>query len=204
MYMIFFGAKKREIAKETVIDRCPNCRSQTGIGIHVFQTYGHICWLPIFPTNKTVESVCTNCQEVLEFDEMPNSFKIASSNLKAQSRTPLWTFSGWAVAALIAVAYFYMEKERASNTAKYILMPKSGDIYEVKTEGAKYTLYKIDEVAGDSVFVRYNNYETDDESGIDALKSKGDTAYELEVAGYLKPELRRMYDNGEILNISRR
>ena len=202
--MIIYGIRTGEITNETLIDRCPNCRLQNSIGIHILQHYGHICWLPIFPAGKTAKAICTNCNEVLDFDEMPNSLKIASANLKAQTKMPLWVFSGWVLAAMIVAAYFYMEKERAETTAKLILTPKRGDIYEVKTEESQYTLYKIDEVQGDSVFVRYNNYETEEESGIDDLKSKGDTAYDDKVAGYSKLELKRMYDKGEILNINRK
>ncbi len=201
--MIVFGAKSSQIASETLIDRCPNCRMQANIIIHIIQKFGHICWIPIFPAGKTAINQCTNCNQVFNFNEMPNSLKIVCANLRKQTKTPVWVFSGWALAAVIAIAYVYVNKQREINNAKLILTPKSGDIYEVKTEEAQYTLYKIEQVQGDSVFIHYNNYVTDDESGIDNLKAKGDTAYEAEVAGFSKAELKRMFVKGEILNIIR-
>ena len=80
-------------------------------------------------------------------------------------------------------------------------MPQSGDIFQIKTKDNQYTLYKVDEVQGDSVFVKANNYETNSASGLDDLKKK---EYSEDILGFTKTELKQMLDKGEIIDIDRK
>ena len=76
-------------------------------------------------------------------------------------------------------------------------------IFEIKTKDNQYTLYKVDNVQGDSVFVHPNQYETNKESGLNDLKAKGDASYSEEITPFLKSELRQMLEKGEITDIDR-
>jgi len=202
--MIIYGSKSKELAKDILTDKCPNCGTQNSIDMHVFQKYAHVFWIPFFPMGKTGVSQCDHCKQVLKLKEMSSSLKISYDNLKAQTKVPIWMFSGLVlVAALIAFGVI-SDKKKDEKNAKLILTPQSGDIFEIKTNDNQYTLYKIAQVQGDSVFVRINNYETNKATGIDDLKRKGDNVYSEEVFGLSKAELKQMLDKGEILDIERK
>ena len=84
--------------------------------------------------------------------------------------------------------------------AEYILSPKEGDYYSVKTKDHQYTIYKVNVVDGDSVYVQFNNFESDKYSGMHQLKNKG---FSEDLYGFSKSELKEMFDNGEIMDIER-
>lgn len=198
--MIIYGAKSKVLAKEPVTQKCPNCESQHTLNMYVVQRYAHVFWIPLFPFEKTGISECSNCKQVLELRKMPPALVSAFPPIKANAKTPIWMFVGLAlIGVLIISATITGQKEKADN-AKFVLAPKTGDIYEVKTPDNKYTLMKIIEVQKDSVYVKYNNYETDNTTGINQLKDK---AYSEEVYALKKSALKNMFDKGDIYGIER-
>ena len=172
--------------------------------MHVFQKYAHVFWIPFFPMGKTGVSQCDHCKQVLKLKEMPASLTASYDNLKSQTKTPIWMFSGLALVAVLITIGVINDKKKDEKNAQLILTPQSGDIFEIKTKDNQYTLYKIDQIQGDSVFVRVNNYETNKATGIDDLKKKGDNAYSEEVLGLSKSELKVMLDKGEIIDVDRK
>lgn len=198
--MIIYGTKGKQITKELITDKCPNCGAQNSIDMYVFQKYGHIFWIPFVPMEKTGVSECTQCKQVLEILKMPPYLRTAFVNVKAKTKTPIWTFAGLAaVGILIIVVVLQGIKDKELN-AKLVLTPQAGDIYEIKTKDDHYTLMKINKVKGDSVYVNLNNYETDKASGIYKLKEKG---YSEEVLGLSKMDLREMFKEGNVYDIER-
>lgn len=202
--MIIYGSKSKELAKEILTDKCSNCGTQNCIDMHVFQKYAHVFWIPFFPMGKTGVCQCDHCKQVLKLKEMPSSLKASYDNLKAQTKTPIWMFSGLALVAVLITIGVISDKKKDEKNAQLILTPQSGDIFEIKTKDNQYTLYKIDQVQGDTVFVRVNNYETNKATGIDDLKKKGDNVYSEEVFGLSKSELKVMLDKGEIIDVDRK
>src|ERR1017187_1201353 len=199
--MIIYGSKNKELAKEILTDQCQNCGKQNCVHIHVFQKYAHAFWIPIFPMEKTGGSQCDHCKQVLKLKEMPPSLRAAYDNLKSQTKTPIWTYSGLAIIAVLIAIGLIGDKTNDEKNAKLVLMPQSGDIFQIKTKDNQYTLYKVDEVQGDSVFVKANNYETNSASGLDDLKKK---EYSEDILGFTKTELKQMLDKGEIIDIDRK
>jgi predicted RNA-binding Zn-ribbon protein involved in translation (DUF1610 family) len=198
--MIIYGTRSKQLAKEHVTDKCPNCGAQNSIDMYVFQKYGHIFWIPFVPMEKTGVSECTQCKQVLQILQMPANLISAFVNVKAKTKTPLWTFAGLAaLGILIIIVVFEIKKDKELN-AKLVLTPQAGDIYEVKTKEDNYTLMKIIRVQGDSVYVNFNNYETDKASGIYQLKEK---EYSEDVSGLSKMDLREMFKDGNIYDIER-
>ena len=202
--MIIYGSKSKELAKEILTDKCQNCGTQNWIDMHVFQKYAHVFWIPFFPMGKTGVSQCDHCKQVLKLKEMPASLTASYDNLKSQTKTPIWMFSGLALVAVLITIGVINDKKKDEKNAQLILTPQNGDIFEIKTKDNQYTLYKIDQIQGDSVFVRVNNYETNKATGIDDLKKKGDNAYSEEVLGLSKSELKVMLDKGEIIDVDRK
>jgi len=199
--MLIYGTKNKEIAKEHLIDKCPQCGTQNSIDMYVFQRYAHVFWIPFFPIGKTGVSQCDHCKQVLKLKEMPSSMRTAYDNLKAQTKTPIWTFAGLALVAVLITIIIISDKKKAAKNAQLILTPQTGDIFEIKTKDNQYTLYKVNQVAGDSVFVQVNNYETNKISGLDDLKKKD---YSQDVFGFSKAELKQMLEKGEIIDIDRK
>ncbi len=202
--MIIYGTRGKELAKEIITDKCPNCGTQNSIDMHVFQNYAHVFWIPFFPTGKTGVSQCDHCKQVLKLNQMPSSLKDSYENIKTQTKTPVWMFAGLALVAALIVVGVISEKQKGEKNSKLILIPQVGDIFEIKTKEGQYTLYKVGEVSHDSVFLQFHNYETNKMSGLNDLKKKGDNAYTEEMYGVSKGELKQMLDKDEIIDIDRK
>lgn len=202
--MIFYGTRAKAMATELITDKCPNCGTQGSVQMHVFQQYAHIFWIPTFPIAKKGVSECSHCKQVLKQKEMPMEFQLAFKNIRSTIKAPIWMFSGLVIlAALVAFTMVDTKNKRVANS-KLIVSPLPGDILEVLSSGSNYTLFKIDEIHGDSVILRANKYEVNKESGLYKLKAKGDSAYAEEQLLYSKTELKAMFDKGEILDIDRK
>ncbi|MEO6819637.1 MAG: zinc-ribbon domain-containing protein [Ginsengibacter sp.] len=198
--MIIYGTRNKEIGKEQVAENCPDCGTFGSIDMHVFQKYAHVFWIPVFPIGKTGVSQCDHCKKVLKLKEMPANLKNVYTDLKARSKAPIWVYSGLAAVALFIVLGIIGSQQKHSRNAELILMPRSGDIFEIKNENSKYTLYKVADVQGDSVFIKINDFETDRSSGLKDLKNK---SYSEDVFGFSKIELKKMLESGEIKDIDR-
>src|SRR5882672_1182143 len=156
--MIIYGVRSTQLAKEIIADKCSGCGTQNSIELYVFQKYAHVFWIPLFPVGKTVVSQCDHCKQVLKQKEMPSSLLSTYESIKSQTKTPIWTFSGLAVIAILITIGVVNDQKNDQENAQLILAPKPGDIFEIKTRENQYTIYKVDEVQGDSVFIRINEY----------------------------------------------
>jgi hypothetical protein len=199
--MIVYGSRSKELAKDIISDQCPNCGKANSIDMHVFQKYAHVFWIPIFPMGKSGVCQCDHCKQVLTHKEMPATLAISYNNLKAKAKTPVWMFSGLALFAMLIFMGAVTAKQNDAENAKLILTPQAGDIFEVKLAYKQYTLYKVDQVEGDSVFIQISNYETNKKRGLNELKSRD---YSEEAFGFSKAELKQMLEKGEIMDVERR
>ncbi|RFZ94307.1 hypothetical protein D0C36_01765 [Mucilaginibacter conchicola] len=170
--MIIYGTRAKAIKHEFVTEPCPNCNTPNSIQISVWQKWAHIFWIPFFPIGKTGSSVCAHCRQVLDYRNMPQSLKIAYDNVKADAKLPLWTFSGFGVVAAIVVAIVISDKQTHKRVTGMIPALQKNDLLQIKLKNSAYTLAKVSRVKGDTVFLYLNNYETDQATGIDKLKSK--------------------------------
>jgi hypothetical protein len=201
--MIVYGTRSKLLATDSLQESCPHCGANNSVLLYVFQKYAHVFWIPLFPIGKIAVSQCTSCKKVSKQKELSPAALLSAENLKTQSKTPIWTFSGLAVIALIIVLTVISERNKDQRNGKLILSPQSGDVFEVKTKDQQYTLYKVDNVQGDSVYVKINNYETNKVSGISDLKRKGESAYSEELYSIHKKDLLEMLNKGEIIDIDR-
>jgi hypothetical protein len=186
------------------MEKCPNCGNHKTLEMHVYQKYAHVFWIPFFPIGKTAVSECNYCKHVLKLRQMPDSLSRAYHNLKGQTKTPLWTFSGLVLLAVLITVGVVSDRKNNEKNARLISSPKSGDVFEVKTKENQYTLYKVEDIEGDSALVRINQYETNRATGLADLKTKGESAYSDDLYSFSKTELRIMLENGEILDVERK
>ena len=202
--MIVFGNGSKKIASETVMDKCSNCGNQFCIEVTIYQKWAHVFWVPFFPNGKTGASLCTKCNQVLKPNEMPASIKTSYDQLLKQAKAPIWTWVGLAGVALLIATIVIVDMRNDAKNKEYAAAPQTGDVYEIKTEEDMYTLYKIERIEGDTVYVRMNEYETDRATGLDGLKRKGDKAYSAVLLPYSKKEIKEMFDKGKLININRK
>lgn len=198
-----FGSKAKLLSSETIMDRCPSCGQQGSVQLNIHQKYAHIYWIPLFPTKKIGSSQCGHCKQVLDEKQMPDSFTNALVTLKANAKAPKYLFVGSAVlVVLIAALFIGISNDNKENLA-FINAPQKGDVYEVKTGTSQYTLYKVEKLQGDSVFVKMSEFEADKISGLSKIKSKGSAAYSAENFGFSKSELKQMLEKNEIIDVDR-
>jgi hypothetical protein len=201
--MIIYGTNSSNIATQKVLTKCPGCEIANSLDMAVFQKYAHIFWIPLIPIGKTAATVCSNCKQVLQEKEFPATIAESYEGLKAQTKIPLWTFSGLAIIIALVSWGVISDKQNDKKNAEIILAPQQGDIYEIKTSSQNYTLYKVGQVEADTVYLLINEYETNKPSGFSDLKAKGDDAYLEQLIPFLRSDLKDMLDKGEIIDIDR-
>jgi len=198
--MIIYGTRSTELAKRILKEKCTNCETPNSIQLYVFQKYAHVFWIPLFPLGKQGVSQCNHCKQILNHPQFPASLAKDYKDLQAETKAPIWTFAGIVlIVAFIGLA-MYNSKVTDELNAQRIAAPQGGDILEIKTKDNQYTLFKVDHVAGDSVFIQMNNYETNKRTGLIDLEKK---EYSELIYGFSKAELKEMLQKGEILEIKR-
>lgn len=202
--MIIYGTRSKKLAGSQIIDKCSHCGTANVMEMHIFQKYAHLFWIPFFPMRKMGISQCNHCKQVLTDKQMPPDLHTTFQTLKAQTKTPVWTFSGIALIAVLVTTVVIANKQRDEKNARLILAPQINDIYEIKLGYKQYTLYQVAAVKNDSVFVKINQYETNKSTGLRELKSKGESVYSEDYLPLSKAELKDMLEKGEIIDIDRR
>lgn len=201
--MIIYGTRAVQIAKEFVPDKCPNCGSVSSIDMHVFQKYAHVFWIPFFPLERNGVSQCDKCKQILKEDQMPDALRGSYYRLKKQTKTPVWIFSGLALVAIIITSVIIYSNYRYDKNVDLVQAPQKGDIYEMKMHNGFYTVFKVSEVAKDSVFLFIGNYESNKTSGLMEILMKGNEAFSSDLYGYSRKELKAMLARGDIYDILR-
>jgi hypothetical protein len=202
--MIIYGTRAKQLTHENLMDKCPNCGSLGTTEMHVFQKYAHVFWIPFFPIRKIGVSQCNHCKQVLKQNEMTGELKETYNRVKAGTRTPVWTFIGLTLLALLITSVVISERNKDARNAQLILNPAPGDVYEIKTKDNQYTLIRIEGTDGDSVFYRHNDYETNKLSGLNDIRKKGMDAYSTNFYMLTKNDLKEMFDKGDINDIERK
>jgi hypothetical protein len=183
LYLI--GHKSIPLKQETISEKCSCCESINSVKVTVYQKYVFFFWIPFLPAGKTGISECAVCKQVLQEKAMPENLRATYQRLKAETRIPVWMFSG-AVLLILLIGYLTVqENKRKEASAKMIEAPAVGDVLEVKNKEKEYTLTKIIEIKKDSIILVSSNYL----SGLASLK---DSTYGSEVS-YISKTVFRDY-----------
>jgi hypothetical protein len=201
--MIIYGTKAKQLVAENIVDKCPACNSQNTLSIHVYQQYAHVFWIPFFPIRKVGASVCSHCKGVINNKEFPSNLQQSYQAIKAQTKTPVWMFSGLALLAVLISAVAISISQDNKRNAGYLAAPQDGDIYELKTEGNHYGLILVEQIKGDSAYVRLSDYEVDKKVTISKLQSMNKGKFSEDLFVFSKAELKNMWDKGEIVDAKR-
>lgn len=107
----------------------------------------------------------------------------------------LFTLIGWGL---------YQNGENTAKYAKLVASPQTGDIYEIKKDIGQYTLYRVEYVKGDSVYLVSSLLEVNKVTGLSKLKKNENAVFDLIPFAKHKSELKQMLDQSEILGIDRK
>ena len=199
--MIIYGSRATHLKSAQLPNESwPNCNTKGTIVMSVFGRYAHIFWLPTFPLGRKGGSQCANCKQVLESKQMPQSLRSQYDQLAAQTRVPIWSWTGLAaIVALIGFASYGAGVDK-DNEKKYLAAPVAGDVYSVKLNEGNYSLMKVALVTPDSLMMNLSSYTVDKMSGMYKLKSK-----EYDTLGYWisREKIKEMYEKKDIFDIDR-
>jgi len=200
--MIVYGTRATLLKTEPAAERCLSCNSHT-LYFSVFSRYAHVFWIPFFPIGKTAVSVCSNCKQTLKLKDMPQSYKLEYDNIKGRFRIPVWQFAGLAL-LIIGIAFgVYTDRKTTERINKYVASPQVNDVVELRLKAEEFTTIKIRKVAGDTLIVVFNKYQTNQSSGLGDLKKKGDDDYDTELSAIPKSKLQKMNADGDVIGIDR-
>lgn len=202
--MIIFGlrsgnTRQRELSSYD----CSHCHTKQSVQFYFFVRYFHIFWIPVFPLYRSGGSQCSHCKQVLERSQMPpamvHDYGIARKNVKI----PLKFFSGLVIAAIFLGAVILAVITDSNNTRNWLQQPQAGDVYEIKENGT-YTLYRIQQVKGDTLVMNPYEYNADRASALRKLKKTYPDAYSAEEIPMVKSELAALYAERALRKIERK
>ena len=81
-------------------------------------------------------------------------------------------FIGLFLVAGIITAGVITFRQNDKENVTFLKNPKPGDIYDIKLGYQDYTLYKVDRVEGNMVYLFENTYTVNRATGMDDLKTK--------------------------------
>lgn len=200
---MIYGWRSKELGQVDVPGACGHCGAEGEVTMHILQKYVHILWIPLFPIGKSGVTQCTHCKEVLVGKELPPEYKELFKAVKGQHRTPVWMFAGPIIIAALTPFAIHQSNKHNARVLEQLNAPQVGDVYEVKESSRNYTLYKVREVKGDSVFVARHTHLVSKQRGLWQLRSDGDEAYTDERLGFDKQGLVQMQQAGDILDVDR-
>jgi hypothetical protein len=200
--MIIYGSRASHLKSVHLQNEsCPNCNQQGSVTLSTFTRYAHIFWIPLFSVGRFSVSQCGHCKQALEQKQMPAQIAAHHHRNLAETRLPLWQFTGLALIAVLVAFGVYGSAADKEQQAAFLKNPMAGDVYELKTKSGSYTTFKIVNVKPDTVEVRFNDYETNKITGISTIdieENYSDTTYVLPAV-----TIREMFAAGEVVDVNR-
>lgn len=200
--MIFYGTRGSNVLTEQLdMTTCINCNEQS-VALVVYSRYAHVYWIPVFPIGKLTATECINCKQSFTGDAIPASYKEQVDYQKVKASTPILHFAGLMVIVAAIIAGVISSHQNDKTMLASIEAAQPGDTYHVKYDSKEYTLWKVTEVKGDTVYFYPHQYVVNKLSGLDESPFIGKSGYdEAERFGLVKAELKEMLDKGDIRDI---
>ncbi|MCC7501010.1 MAG: hypothetical protein IT229_00680 [Flavobacteriales bacterium] len=198
------GIRRLELSGHILPGTCPICETKSSVQLLVLQPYVHFFWIPLFPTPRRARTRCMVCGHEQLHKKLPVGTIQLFHDLKKQSRTPLWTWSGAALLAVIVPLFVQSMGEHFDEQASLLATPAVGDVWTMKLGPKWYTLYRVEEVRADSVFVRTSGREA--HGGIvmlAAMQADSTVTYAGERRGYARGELQALDKQGGLYSVDR-
>ena len=201
--MIIFGHRSTHLKSAQLRNvKCPNCETQDQMTASVYGRHVHVFWIPVFPAGKTGVFECQHCHKGFKKKGLGEDGKLAYKNFKSQVKTPLWKFSGLIIIALLICWGVYASKQKEDKVSELVQNPVMFDTYTFKTETGFYSTFKVVEVFKDSMYINYNNYETDRSTDIDKIDLEKN--YSSGIYVLTNNDILNMHQRGDIKDIERK
>jgi hypothetical protein len=182
--MLVFGGKDNVLVKkEKVIDKCQNCGGTDCMEIKVLRLYLHIFFIPIVPYDRFVYNTCYKCNHQLALENMPIDLAARAAQLKKESRTPIWLFTGPIIFSVIFILFSYLLISAEKKNKIQIRQMNVSDVFRITTGNNKYCLMVVKKITKDSIFSILNNSNT--------LQSINDSVFEkqIDTFGFSKKQI---------------
>ncbi|MEL6253544.1 MAG: zinc-ribbon domain-containing protein [Bacteroidota bacterium] len=179
---------------------CPHCQSNSIEG-HVYSTYAHVFWIPVFSLGKRTVVQCNSCGHEFKKKERPLAIQNKLIELKGDYKVPVWHFAGAFLLAILVAGAFFQSGKKEKERQAFIAAPIQGDIYELKLDYKQYSSFKVLEVDNDSLTIVYNLYETNKMSGLRSINKEEN--FEGDVYRLDRSVLPEMLEDGSIVDIER-
>lgn len=201
--MLISGTKKVLLKQETPAAlTCPNCGSQGKLTISAYRKHYHVFWIPFVPIGRTGTADCMNCKHKLELKEMPDPVKQSYLSISAESRAPIWQYTGLTLLPFLIAVAIYSSAQSEKQKLSYIDQPQSGDLYYFKTDDGFYSAMKVVNVSNDSIYVVRNYLSISSMRKVDRILK--DENFDMEESeGFSLQDLKNKYQNKEIISVSR-
>jgi hypothetical protein len=201
--IILFGSRTGHAKTLRVPGICKNCGASDSVELIVYQRFAHIFWVPIFPIRKIYTTECYKCKASLTGDEVQRAYTSFYQEAQKKVGTPFWTFAGVILVGSLILLISVLSYIGSVKNEFMIHDPQIGDVYKYRLENGEYSLLKVSEVMGDTVYVLMNSYSTNKVRGITRLMNEGRANYYKEPILKSRTDLIRMFENGEISDIKR-
>lgn len=161
--MIVYGWNSK-VLKESPFpgQKCTSCEAEDSYVV-VTGSYAHIFWIPLFPYRKKLTIVCGNCGLDTKPKQVSPEVKQFAKKLKSTVRFPLYMFSGSGLVAILIGIFAIIGFIDNKKIEGYLNEPQVNDIYYLYNDEEiseyKYYLWKVTEVAGDSIYVSPNSFQ---------------------------------------------
>ncbi len=199
--MVLIGVRDSNVKNGQILNsKCPKCESENSLHFSIYKRYTHITLIPLFPVGKYVYIQCSNCKEFFDYEDLTENNQLQLKNEKLKNT--IWMFTG---SILLIMSLLYLLNNyitQKDKSAIFIKTPTKGDIYYLKLSNGYYSSMRIDQVTKDSIFTTQNDfnaylpYEITD---IDKLEN-----YSTRKIRYSKSEIAKLYNEGEVIEISRK
>lgn len=200
--MIIYGSNGHNLTQELLPKyTCPQCQETGRTFIHVAGRYAHVYWIPLFSTGRRGAAICTACGHEQKPSKGNDAMRYEWERIKANTRLPIWHFSGAFLLFIAVLAGVYFSGQRNEERQVLYASPQAGDVYYYKEGGSDYSSMKIASVDGDSLYVFYNNYSINKSSQVDEI-DQADRYMELKI-GVSRSEINQMIEEGTIYDVIR-
>lgn len=200
--MIIYGSRATHLKSEQLRNAvCPHCENRGQMTASVYSRHAHVFWIPFFPMGKTGVLECQHCHKGFKPKELPEKARMEYKNFSGTVRTPIWKFAGLALVGLFIAWGLYSDKMKTEEIAELVEKPMMFDKYTFKTDAKYYSTFKVAEVFEDSIYINYNEYETDKKSGLHKIDIEAN--YQDDVFVLSNAELKALHAAGKIEDIER-
>jgi hypothetical protein len=201
--IIFFGSRSGHLKTLKAPGQCRTCRTNDSLELLVDQKFAHIFWIPMFPIRKIYTAECYQCKDFLTEAEIKASHPLIYQETRKTVTTPFWSFTGLALIFSFILLISILGYIRTIKHQFMIQTPKSGDIYKYLSKEGEFSLLKVSEIIGDTVYVYSNSYTTRNTISMRKLIDESQFSFSSEPGPKLRSDLIQMFENGEIINIER-